>query len=115
MRNRYVRLIVLAVALALSSSVGAQERQSSSGDQPQKLATTLDFIRKRNAQDCIVSTTNGIDEAKYLEAIGPPPYKEGRGYQVQRRWSNLFEGADAFMNSPEFLKELGALLATTAR
>jgi pimeloyl-ACP methyl ester carboxylesterase len=32
-----------------------------------------------------------------LEAIGPPPYPDGRGYQVQRRWSNLFEGADAFL------------------
>jgi pimeloyl-ACP methyl ester carboxylesterase len=34
-----------------------------------------------------------------LEAIGPPPYKDGHGYQVQRRWSNLFEGADAFIAS----------------
>jgi pimeloyl-ACP methyl ester carboxylesterase len=34
-----------------------------------------------------------------LEEIGPPPYKDGRGYQVQRRWSNLFEGADTFIAS----------------
>jgi pimeloyl-ACP methyl ester carboxylesterase len=34
-----------------------------------------------------------------LEAIGPPPYKDGSGYRVQRRWSNLFEGADAFIQS----------------
>ena len=34
-----------------------------------------------------------------LEEIGPPPYKDGRGYQVQRRWSNLFGGADAFIAS----------------
>jgi pimeloyl-ACP methyl ester carboxylesterase len=34
-----------------------------------------------------------------LEEVGPPPYKDGRGYQVQRRWSNLFEGADAFIAS----------------
>jgi pimeloyl-ACP methyl ester carboxylesterase len=34
-----------------------------------------------------------------LEEIGLPPYKDGRGYQVQRRWSNLFEGADAFIAS----------------
>ena len=33
-----------------------------------------------------------------LEEIGPPPYKD-RGYPVQRRWSNLFEGADAFIHS----------------
>jgi pimeloyl-ACP methyl ester carboxylesterase len=36
---------------------------------------------------------------KELEEIGPPPYKDGRGYQVQRRWSNFFEGADAFIAS----------------
>jgi pimeloyl-ACP methyl ester carboxylesterase len=34
-----------------------------------------------------------------LEAIGPPPYADGRGYAVQRRWSNLFEGADRFIAS----------------
>ena len=34
-----------------------------------------------------------------LTEIGPPPYKDGRGYRVQRRWSNLFEGADAFTAS----------------
>jgi len=34
-----------------------------------------------------------------LREIGPPPYKDWRGYQVQRRWSNLFEGADAFIAS----------------
>ncbi len=34
-----------------------------------------------------------------LQEIGPPPYTGGRGYQVQRRWSNLFEGADAFIAS----------------
>ena len=34
-----------------------------------------------------------------LEEIGPPPYKDVRGYRVQRRWSNLFEGADGFIGS----------------
>jgi pimeloyl-ACP methyl ester carboxylesterase len=34
-----------------------------------------------------------------LEEVGPPPYKDGQGYRVQRRWSNLFEGADAFIAS----------------
>ncbi|HEX8817803.1 MAG TPA: alpha/beta hydrolase [Terriglobales bacterium] len=34
-----------------------------------------------------------------LHEIGPPPYKDGHGYQVQRRWSNLFEGADFFIQS----------------
>jgi pimeloyl-ACP methyl ester carboxylesterase len=34
-----------------------------------------------------------------LKAIGPPPYADGKGYAVQRRWSNLFEGADLFLAS----------------
>jgi pimeloyl-ACP methyl ester carboxylesterase len=34
-----------------------------------------------------------------LREVGPPPYADGRGYGVQRRWSNLFEGADAFIAS----------------
>src|SRR5437867_6944251 len=32
-----------------------------------------------------------------LREVGPPPYPNGRGYAVQRRWSNLFEGADVFI------------------
>ena len=31
-----------------------------------------------------------------LREVGPPPYPNGRGYGVQRKWSNFFEGADAF-------------------
>ena len=34
-----------------------------------------------------------------LEDIGPPPYPDGRGFGVQRRWSNSFEGADRFIAS----------------
>jgi pimeloyl-ACP methyl ester carboxylesterase len=34
-----------------------------------------------------------------LEDVGAPPYADGRGYGVQRRWSNLFEGADFFIAS----------------
>jgi pimeloyl-ACP methyl ester carboxylesterase len=34
-----------------------------------------------------------------LREIGPPPYADGRGYGVQRKWSNFFEGADAFIAS----------------
>jgi pimeloyl-ACP methyl ester carboxylesterase len=34
-----------------------------------------------------------------LKEVGPPPYPEGRGYAVQRKWSNLFEGADFFIAS----------------
>ena len=34
-----------------------------------------------------------------LKEIGPPPYRDGKGFAVQRKWSNLFEGADAFLAS----------------
>jgi pimeloyl-ACP methyl ester carboxylesterase len=34
-----------------------------------------------------------------LKDVGPPPYSDGRGYGVQRKWANLFEGADAFLAS----------------
>ncbi len=34
-----------------------------------------------------------------LEQVGPPPYPDGHGYAVQRKWSNLFEGADFFLSS----------------
>jgi pimeloyl-ACP methyl ester carboxylesterase len=32
-----------------------------------------------------------------LRRIGPPPYPNGEGYGVQRKWSNRFEGADRFL------------------
>lgn len=32
-----------------------------------------------------------------LIRVGPPPYKSGEGYAVQRRWANAFEGADQFL------------------
>jgi pimeloyl-ACP methyl ester carboxylesterase len=34
-----------------------------------------------------------------LREVGPPPWRDGRGYAVQRRWANLFEGADIFLAS----------------
>ena len=34
-----------------------------------------------------------------LRELGPPPYPDGRGYGIQRKWSNLFEGADRFLSS----------------
>ena len=36
---------------------------------------------------------------KELKEVGPPPYKDGKGYAVQRKWANLFEGADVFLAS----------------
>jgi pimeloyl-ACP methyl ester carboxylesterase len=42
----------------------------------------------------------GDDQAiRELREVGPPPYADGRGYRVQRKWSNFFEGADSFIAS----------------
>jgi pimeloyl-ACP methyl ester carboxylesterase len=54
------------------------------------------------AFDALLAKARASGEARAvreLEAIGPPPYKDGNGYRVQRRWSNLLEGADAFIQS----------------
>ncbi len=50
-----------------------------------------------------VGNQQAIDD---LRRVGPPPYKSGEGYGVQRRWANAFEGADLFL-----LGELGLKLA----
>ena len=34
-----------------------------------------------------------------LNEVGPPPYKDGKGFAILRKWSNLFEGADVFLAS----------------
>ncbi len=41
-----------------------------------------------------VGNQQAVDE---LSRVGPPPYKSGEGYGVQRRWANAFEGADQFL------------------
>jgi pimeloyl-ACP methyl ester carboxylesterase len=34
-----------------------------------------------------------------LKKVGPPPYKDGKGFGVIHKWANLFEGADVFLAS----------------
>lgn len=34
-----------------------------------------------------------------LKSVGPPPFKEGKGFGVQHKWANRFEGADVFLAS----------------
>ena len=54
------------------------------------------------AFDVLVAKARAVSDGRALrelQEIGPPPYKDSRGYQVQRRWANLFEGADAFIAS----------------
>ena len=41
-----------------------------------------------------IGNREAIDD---LTRVGPPPYKSGEGYGVQRKWANAFEGADQFL------------------
>jgi pimeloyl-ACP methyl ester carboxylesterase len=41
--------------------------------------------------------TGNQEALDQLKGIGPPPYTSGQSYQVQRKWSNRFEGADRFL------------------
>jgi pimeloyl-ACP methyl ester carboxylesterase len=45
------------------------------------------------------SRENNSRAIRELKEVGPPPYKDGRGFAVQRKWANLFEGADVFIAS----------------
>ena len=61
-------------------------------DSPRNYTVAYEDLLKK-AQSLGDSTA--IEE---LRAIGPPPYADGRGWGVQRKWSNLFEHADLFIN-----------------
>jgi pimeloyl-ACP methyl ester carboxylesterase len=80
MRIPYFLFILVGLALSLSGAVWAQERPSSNdADELQKLSSTLDLIRSRNAQDYAISTPNGIDEANYLQVGGIDQWVTIRG------------------------------------
>lgn len=54
------------------------------------------------AYDALVAKAERLGEdraVRELKEVGPPPYANRRGYAVQRQWSNVFEGADAFLAS----------------
>jgi len=54
------------------------------------------------AYDALLKKAESLREQRAiqdLKGVGPPPYSDGRGYAVQRRWSNLFEGADLLISS----------------
>jgi pimeloyl-ACP methyl ester carboxylesterase len=44
-------------------------------------------------------TLDDQQAVRELREIGAPPYANGRGYGVQRKWANRFEGADLFLPS----------------
>jgi pimeloyl-ACP methyl ester carboxylesterase len=46
------------------------------------------------------ATREGNSQAlQELKDAGPPPYEDGKGYAVQRKWANRFEGGDVFIAS----------------
>jgi len=54
----------------------------------------------RAAYDALVKKARAAGEERALaelSKIGPPPFKSGADYQVQRKWANAFEGADQFL------------------
>lgn len=60
-------------------------------DEARNYSVAYDALLKK-AQ--VTGNRQALDE---LKAVGPPPYPSGEGYQVQRKWANRFEGADAFL------------------
>ena len=54
-------------------------------------ASTFDALRSK------ARLMNNAQALSELDRVGPPPYKTGEGYQVQRKWSNAFEGVDPFL------------------
>jgi len=54
------------------------------------------------AYDALVKKAEALKDERAtqeLRAVGPPPYTNGQGFGVQRKWSNFFEGADLFIAS----------------
>jgi pimeloyl-ACP methyl ester carboxylesterase len=56
-------------------------------------ASNFDALRTKARQ---MHNAQALEE---LDRVGPPPYKTGEGYQMQRKWSNAFEGADMFLGA----------------
>jgi pimeloyl-ACP methyl ester carboxylesterase len=60
-------------------------------DETQNYTAAYEALSKK-ARDS--GNQRALDE---LKSIGPPPYANGQGYGVQRKWANRFEGADRFL------------------
>jgi pimeloyl-ACP methyl ester carboxylesterase len=60
-------------------------------DETRNYAVAYDALLKKARS---LGNQQALDE---LKSVGPPPYASSRGYQVQRKWSNLFEGAYRFL------------------
>jgi pimeloyl-ACP methyl ester carboxylesterase len=60
-------------------------------DETRNYADAYDALLKKARA---TGNQQALDE---LKSVGRPPYASGRGYQVQRKWSNLFEGSYRFL------------------
>lgn len=60
-------------------------------DETRNYAAAYDALLKK------AQTTGNQQAINELKSVGPPPYTSGQGYQVQRKWSNQFEGAWQFL------------------
>jgi pimeloyl-ACP methyl ester carboxylesterase len=72
-----------------SAYVGTGEVSDETG--ARSYAIAFDALRAKARQ------TNNAQALSELDRVGPPPYKTGEGFQIQRKWSNAFEGADNFL------------------
>src|SRR5262249_53596038 len=63
------------------------------GNSPKNYAVAYDALVQKATQ---LGDRQALAE---LKEIGPPPYANGRGYGVQRKWANFFEGANLFIGS----------------
>lgn len=45
------------------------------------------------------SRQGNLQAVQELQKVGPPPYKDGKGFGVLHKWAMLFEGADVFLAS----------------
>jgi len=58
---------------------------------------TRDYTAAYSALLQKAESLHNTEAMEELKTVGPPPYKDGRGYQVQHKWSNRFEHADTFL------------------
>lgn len=61
------------------------------GDNKRNYAVAYEALLRK------AQSTGNHDALEDLRRVGPPPYKSGEGYRVQRKWANALEGADQFL------------------
>jgi len=84
-------LLALAMVRAKPELFFAYVGTGQVADEPKNYSAAYDaLLQKAQA----VKDQQAIDD---LKRVGPPPYSNGEGYGVQRKWSNRFEGADEFL------------------